>query len=198
MALDTSNNVRVDLQEIYNSAEEQSDKHAREYASSEDSKQNIVICQDDYRLIHAWAMEAAVLIADYCNYITSTSQTGLDAISNPYSDGNPNPNDEVENVRLLTQNQKQTDEYLSKESMDTLQFNVEQMQGMTPLKYSITQSQIRAVIIEYILFKWYELNKITDAMSMKWQQVQYWLGQLQTNSLNNQKAINARKSYNLF
>lgn len=198
MALDTSNNVRVDLQEMYNACEEQSDKHAREYAQSEESKQNIVICADDYRLVHAWAMEAAVVIADACNYISNTSQSGLDAISNPYTAENPNPHDEAADVRLLTQNQKQTGEYLSKQPMDTLEFNVEQMQGMTPLKYTLTQTQIRAAMIEYILFKWYELNRITDAMNLKWRQFEYWLNQLQTNSLNGMKSINARKSYNLF
>ena len=82
--------------------------------------------------------------------------------------------------------------------MDTLQFNVEQMQGLTPLKYSVTQTQIRAALIEYILFKWYEVNKIPDMMAMKWQQFEYWVNKLKTNTLNMQKTIKTRKPYNLF
>lgn len=198
MAVDTSNNVRVDLQELFNACERQSEYHAREYAPDNSDKQlNISITKDDYEIIWPWANEAAVLIADQCTYITNTSQTGLDAISNPYTDQNPNPNDEKEIIDLLN-NQKQTGEYLSKGEMDTLQFNVDQMEGFTPLKYSVTQTQIRAALIEYILFKWYELNKIPDIMSMKWQQFEYWTNKLQTNTLSMQKTIRTRKPYRLF
>ena len=197
MALDTSNNVRVDLQELFNSCEQQSEYHGRREFGSMPDFQHLVITKDDYALIFPWANDAAVLIADSCNYITNTSQTGLDAISNPYTVEDPNPNDEIE-ILDLTQDKKQTGEYLSKAVMDTMEFNVEQMEGMTPLKYSVTQSQIRAAMIEYILFKWYELNKINDAMAMKWQQFEYWLNKLQNNTLNNQKAMRARKTYRMF
>lgn len=196
MAIDTSNNVRVDLQEMFNSCEEQSEKHFRREFGELPDFEHLVITKDDYQLIFPWANDAAVLIADRCNYITNTSQTGLDAISNPYTTENPNPSDEEE-ILDLTQDKKQTGEYLSKAVMDTMEFNVDQMEGMTPLKYSVTQSQIRAAMIEYILFKWYELNGQSASMAMKWQQFQFWLNQLANNSLNNQKAIRARKSYNM-
>jgi hypothetical protein len=197
MALDTSNNVRVDLQELFNSCEEQSEKHFRREFGDLPDFQHLVITKDDYALIFPWANDAAVLIADRCNYITNTTQTGLDAISNPYTTMNPNPHDDTEIVDLV-QSQKQTGEYLSKAVMDTMEFNVDQMEGMTPLKYSVTQSQIRAAMIEFILFKWYELNGQSSSMAMKWSQFQFWLNQLANNSLNNQKAIRARKSYNMF
>lgn len=197
MAVDTSNNVRVDLQELFNSCEQQSEYHARREFGGLEDFQHLVITKDDYELIYPWANEAAVLIADRCNYITNTTQTGLDAISNPYTTENPNPHDEEEIVDLV-QSQKQTGEYLSKAVMDTMEFNVDQMEGMTPLKYSVTQSQIRAAIIEYVLFKWYEVNKISDAMAMKWTQFNYWLTQLQNNTLNNQKTIKSKKPYRLF
>jgi len=197
MAVDTSNNVRVDLQEMFNSCEEQSEKHFRREFGELPDFQHLVITKDDYRVIFPWANDAAVLIADRCNYITNTSQTGLDAISNPYTTENPNPHDEEEIVDLV-QSQKQTGEYLSKAVMDTMEFNVDQMQDYNPLQYSVTKSQIRAAMIEYILFKWYELNGQANSMAMKWQQFQFWLNQLANNSLNNQKAIRARKSYNMF
>lgn len=197
MAVDTSNNVRVDLQEMFNSCEELSEKHFRREHGESPDFQHLVITKDDYRVIFPWANDAAVLIADRCNYITNTTQTGLDAISNPYTTENPNPNDETEIVDL-TQDKKQTGEYLSKAVMDTMEFNVDQMEDMTPLKYSVTQSQIRAAMIEFILFKWYELNNQPASMAMKWSQFQFWLNQLANNSLNNQKAIRARKSYNMF
>ncbi|HAS58510.1 MAG TPA: hypothetical protein DCS64_08440, partial [Algoriphagus sp.] len=181
MALDTSNMVRVDLQELFNACEHQTIIHSRNH-DKDLHNQEIVICKDDYELIWSWANDAAVLIADECTYITNTNQTGLDAISNPYTDVDPNPHDEKDIQNLLI-NQKQTGEYLSKEVMDTLQFNVEQMQGLTPLKYSVTQTQIRAALIEYILFKWYEVNKIPDMMAMKWQQFEYWVNKLKTNTL---------------
>lgn len=194
MAVDTSNNVRVDLQEMFNSCEELSEKHfRREHGGSQDF-QHLVITKDDYSIIFPWANDAAVLIADSVNYITNTSQTGLEAISNPYTVDDPNPNDE-EDILDLTQDKKQTGEYLSKAEMDTMEFNVDQMEGMTPLKYTVTQSQIRAAMIEYILFKWYELNNQPSSMAMKWTQFQFWLNQLANNSLNNQKTIRARKTY---
>ena len=196
MALDTSNNVRVDLQDIYNSCEEQTAYHSRMINNNEDN-QRIIICADDYRLIHPWAMEAATLIADSCNYITNTSQTGLEAISNPYGAGQTNPND-AEDILDLTVDKKQTGEYLSKTAMDTLQFNVEQMVGLTPLKYSVTQTYIRAAIIEYVLFKWYELNRLTDSMAMKYRSFEDWVLKLRNNSLSNQKAIRTKKPYRLF
>jgi hypothetical protein len=192
MAVDNSNAIRVDLQEIYNSCEQQTSYHSRVHKDDEDN-QKIVICKDDYRMIHSWANEAAVLIADACNYITNTSQTGLDAISNPYTTENPNPNDEVTDIRDLMVDQKQTGEFLSKGVMDTMEFNVTQMQGITPLKYTVTQTQIRAAIIEYVLFKWYELNKITDAMRIKYEQFEFWLNALQNNTFNNQKTIKTQK-----
>jgi hypothetical protein len=131
------------------------------------------------------------------NYITNTSQTGLEAISNPYGAGQTNPND-AEDILDLTVDKKQTGEYLSKTAMDTLQFNVEQMVGLTPLKYSVTQTYIRAAIIEYVLFKWYELNRLTDSMAMKYRSFEDWVLKLRNNSLSNQKAIRTKKPYRLF
>jgi hypothetical protein len=195
MTLDSSNNVRVDLQEIYNSAEKRTAYHSRIHNNDEDN-QRIIICKDDYDLIHPWAMEAASMIADTCNYITDTTQTGLDAISNPHV-GSTNPNDEKEIIDLMI-NQKQTGEYLSKEVMDSLQFNVDQLSDLTPLKYSVTQTYIRAAVIEYVLFKWYELNKITDAMAMADEEWAKWLNKLLSNSFNSLKTLNTRKSYRLF
>lgn len=196
MALDTSNNIRVDLQEIYNACEEQSAYHSR-IVENDSFNQVIAICRDDYKMIHSWASEAAVLIADRCNYIKDTTQTGLDAISNPYTTENPNPHDEKD-ITDLTSKQKQTGEYLSKGVMDTIQFNVDQMDNYNPLKYTITQTQIRAAIIEYILFKWYELNKINDAMQLKYKQFEFWINKLANNSLNNLKAVQTRKGYHFF
>lgn len=196
MATDTTNTVRVDLQEIFNAIERQSRYHSSIHQNDE-MNQMIVVTKDDYELIWPWANEAAVLIADQCNYITNTTQTGLDAISNPYADGENNPNDEKD-IQDLLSNQKQTGEFLSKQVMDTLEFNVEQMTGFTPLKYSVTQTQIRAALIEYVLFKWYELNKIPDMMAMKWEQFENWMNKLQTNTLTMQKTIKTRRPYNLY
>lgn len=196
MAVDSSNNVRVDLQEIYNACEEQTAYHSR-MINNDEHHQRIIICEDDYNLIHPWAMEASSIIADSCNYITNTSQTGLEAISNPYESGETNPNDAQEVIDLMI-NQKQTGEYLIKADMDTLEFNVEQMDGVTPLKYSVTQSYIRAAIIEYVLYKWYELNRLTDSMAMKYNSFEQWINKLKNNSLNNQKTIKTRKPYRLF
>ena len=196
MAVDSTNNIRVDLQEIYNSCEEQSAYHSRIFQNDEQN-QNVVICKDDYKMIHSWANEAAVLIADACNYITNTSQTGLDAISNPYTALNPNPNDQ-EKIKDLMVDQKQTGEFLSKGRMDELDFDVVQMADLSPLKYTVTQTQIRSAIIEYVLFKWYELNKITDAMRLKYEQYEFWLKALQNNSMNNQKTLKTQKAYRYF
>jgi hypothetical protein len=206
MAVDTSNNVRVDLQEIFNNCEEQTAKTSRRIGENALS-QSIVITEDDYSLIWAWANEAMVLIADSCNYITNATQTGLNAISenfypsdpdaDPPVEGNPNPFDEKDHLDL-TQSQKQTGEFLSKKPMDTLEINVTQMSGMEPLDYNLTQTQIRAAIIEYILFKWYLLMGLPNEMSIRSNQFDFWKNKLMTNSINNQKTIKVRKPYRLF
>lgn len=196
MQLDTSNILRVDLQDIYNSCEHQTAIHSRIF-NEDKSNQEIVICKDDYAIIHPWAMEAASLVADACNYITSTNQSGLDAITDRSTEQIPNPYNEKE-ILDLTQTQKQTGERLNQGLMDILTFNVEQMEGMLPLKYTVTQTYIRSAIVEYVLFKWYELNKITDAMRLKYEQFEFWKNELRTITFNNQKAIKVRKPYRLF
>ncbi len=165
--------------------------------NNNEDNQRIIICADDYRLIHPWAMEASSLIADSCNYISNANQTGLEAISNPYSSGQTNPND-AKDILDLTVNQKQTGEYLSKDEMDEIEFNVEQMFDLSPLKYTVIQTYIRAAIIEYVLFKWYELNRLTDSMAMKYRSFEDWVMKLRNNSLSNQKAIRTKKPYRLF
>jgi len=196
MAVDSSNEIRVDLQEIYNSCEQQTAYHSRIHKNDEDN-QRIIICADDYSMIHAWANEAAALIADTANYITNTSETPFAAITNPFADGETNPNDEKEIIDLMA-NEKQTGEYLDNGEMDTLSFNVDQMEGFTPLKYTVTQTYIRGAIIEYVLFKWYELNKIPDAMALKKIQFDDWLGKILHNTFSSQKTIKTRKPYRLF
>lgn len=196
MQIDSSNNIRVDLQDIYNSCEEQTAYHSRMINNNEEH-QRIIICPDDYRLIHPWAMEAASLIADSCNYISNAGQTGLEAISNPFAAGQTNPNDSKSPSDLM-QNEKQTGEYLSKEEMDEIEFNVEQMFDLSPLKYTVIQTYIRAAIIEYVLYKWYELNRLTDSMSMKYRGFEEWVSKLENNSLNNQKVIKTRRPYRIF
>ena len=196
MNLDTSNILRVDLQEIYNSCEHQTALHSRIH-NEDKNNQEVIICRDDYAVIHAWAMEAASLIADACNYITNTNQSGLDAITDHFTQADPNPNDEKDLIDL-TVNEKQTGERLSSQMMDILTFSVEQMEGMLPLKYTVTQTYIRSAIVEYVLFKWYELNKIQDAMRLKYEQFGFWKNELLTNTFNSQKTIQTRKAYRYF
>lgn len=193
MALDTFNSIRVDLQEVYNRCEQRTTYHSRIH-KDDLQNQEIVICKDDYEIIHSFANEAASLIADAANYITSTSQTGFEALTDPYTEENPNPYDECE-IKDLRTDQKQTGEYLDKDEMDTMQFNVTQMEGITPLKYTVIQTYITSAMVEYILFKWYELNKIMDAMAMAREQWEHWLKEVKNNTISNQKAIRVKKPY---
>lgn len=196
MAEDTFNSIRVDLQEIYDHCEERTTYHSRIH--KEDlQNQEIVICIDDYRLIHAFANEAASLIADAANYITDTNQTGIEALTANFTEESPNENDSKTILQLMN-NEKQTGELLNKGAMDVMQFNVRQMEGFTPLKYTVTQTYIRSAMIEYILFKWYELNKINDAMKNAYDQYEKWLTKVRNNTFAHQKTVNTRKNYRLF
>lgn len=195
MAVNTVNNARVDLQEMMNFLETQTTYHSRNY--KEDSEnQEIVICKDDYKLIWPWTNEAAVLIAEACNYIKTSAQSGLEAISNPYS-GEENPYDS-EDILDLTQEQKQTGEYLSLGEMDTLEFNIDQMEGWEPLDYNVTKTQLRAAIIEYVLSKWYETNGINDEMVKHDKNFKFWVNKIKNNSLNMKKTKKVQKPYRLF
>jgi hypothetical protein len=159
--------------------------------------QEIIITKDDYPLIHNFCQEGAGFIASAANYITGTSQNAIQAISNPYTEENPNPYDDEE-LQDLRESMKQSGEFMSVGPLNTMVFNVVQLEGVEVLEYTITQSWIRSALIHYILHKWYLLNKIYDAASDNFLKYEDFKGKVRTSALSNQKTIRAKRPYQPF
>jgi hypothetical protein len=196
MQTDNFNSIRVDFQDIFNETIALSKFHSR-MVEDDMLSEKIVICPDDFGVIFSFANEGAVQIADNANYISVASQTGFEALTAAYTAESPNPHD-AKNVRDLMNNEKQTGELLDKGEMDIMDFNVTEMEGINPLKYTITQTYIRSALIHYILYKWFQINKITDAMMLNFSEFEKFKYLIKTNSLNSQKTINTRKAYRPF
>lgn len=193
MAVNSTHNLQVILQKIYDQAELETAYHSRIH-QGDTMNQEIIITKDDYPLIHHFCQEGAGLIASAANYITGTSQSGLQAISNPFNEANPNPYDE-EDIKDLRESMKQTGEYLPLGEMDTLQFSVIQMEGVNPEDYTITQGWIRSALIHYILHKWFLMNKIYDAAQDNFVKFEQFKNMVRTSALSNQKTIRAKRPY---
>lgn len=195
MAVDDFNSLRVDLQDIFNNAILQTAYISRRIEDDEHWNKYIITAKD-FDLVSSFMIEASGLIADAGNYTTSTSQTGLEAITNVFTDSNPNPFDE-EDLLDLMESMKQTGEYLAKGEMDTLSFNVTQMEGINPLKYTITQSNIRSAMIHYILYKWCQLNALLTDMKLNWDEFEKFIGKIESGAIANLKTKRAKRPYRI-
>ena len=128
MAVNEFNANRVDLRDIYRECEKRTSFHSRVYQENK-LAQEVVISEEDYDQLYKFSEEAANLIANHANYITCSTQTGLEAITSDYSTENPNPYDETP-LEYLNERQKQSGELLEKGEMDTLEFNVPELDAL--------------------------------------------------------------------
>ncbi len=190
------NSIRVDLSDMYKECEHRTSLHSRVHMGNE-MDQEIVICPDDYAIVHAFANEAAVLLANAANYIQNASETGFEALTSKYSEGEINKFDELTLEELRT-NEKQTGELLSKGAMDTLLFDIEEMEDKTLLKYTTTQTYIRSAIIEYILFKWFTVCKVYDAARDSFTEYEKFRDLLRFHSVTNIKRKKMGRPYRHF
>lgn len=188
MAVDDSNVLRVDIEDMINEARHRTELKSR-VLGDDAMSQKIVISDDDYSIIMSWLFEVAGLLANDANYIWNAEQSGLDAISDPWEEGEENPNNDVELIDLDTR-QKRTSEFLSKGEMDTITFSSPQLTGKTILKYSFVKTLIRSAMIEYILFKWWDSCGVNEDSAKSYAQYENWKDQVRFNSVTNIRNIN--------
>lgn len=196
MAINDFNNLRVDLLDIYKECEHRTSLHSRVFEANS-MNQEIVICRDDYPVLHSFANTAASIIADNSNYITHTNQTGFEALTSSYTPNEPNLFDDNELIDL-DEREKQTGELLVKGEMDTLDFGITNTEGVDIKRYSIVQTYMRNAILEYILFKWYSDNRINDESRKAWDQFTTFKDHLRFNSIANIKRKKLNRKYRLY
>lgn len=196
MAINTFNSLRVDLKDIYKECGQRTSFHSRVYQEDE-LNQKVVISDDDYEILYRFTEEAANLIANHANYITCSSQTGLEALTADFTEENPNPYDAVP-LEDLNERQKQTGELLDKGEMDTLEFNISQIEDMDAKRYSIVKGFIRSAILEYILYKWYSMNRINDEAQKAFTEFEKFKDLVRFNSVTNRKRIKKSRNYRAY
>lgn len=196
MAVNTFNSLRVDLKDIYKECGQRTSFHSRVYQEDE-LNQKVVISDDDYEILYRFTEEAANLIANHANYITCSSQTGLEALTADFTEENPNPYDVVA-LEDLNERQKQTGELLDKGEMDTLEFNISQIEDMDAKRYSIVKGFIRSAILEYILYKWYSMNRINDEAQKAFTEFEKFKDLVRFNSVTNRKRVKKTRNYRAY
>lgn len=196
MAVNDFNSLRVDLKDIYRECEKRTSFHSRVYQGDE-LNQKVVISQDDYDQLYRFSEEAANLVANHANYITNTVQTGLEAITADFTEEEPNVNDEYE-LPELNEREKQTGEFLVKEEMDTLEFNVSEIEEMDFKRYTIIQGFIRSAILEYILYKWYSMCRINDEAQKALVEHEKFKDLVRFNSITNRKRVKKTRYYRAY
>lgn len=196
MAVNDFNKLRVDLTDIYKECRKRTSFHSRVY-QSDLLDQEVVICEDDYDQLYKFSEEAANLIANNANYISCANQTGLEALTADFTEEEPNVNDEIA-LEDLNERQKQTGELLVKGEMDTLDFNVEEIEGMDIKRFTIIQGFIRSAILEYILYKWYSVCRINDEAQKAYAEFDKFNTKVRFNSITNRKRVKKNRPYRAY
>lgn len=196
MAVNDFNNLRVDLSDIYKECERRTSFHSRVFEEGE-LNQRIVICEDDYEQLYKFSEEAANMIANNANYISCATETGLEALTADFTEEEPNANDES-TLEDLNERQKQTGELLVKGEMDTMTFNVDELEGMDIKRFTIIQGFIRSAILEYILYKWYSMCRINDEAQKALAEFDKFNKLVRFNSITNRKRVKKTRLYRAY
>lgn len=200
MAVNDFNSNRVDLKDIYRECEKRTSFHSRVYQGDE-LNQSIVISADDYDQLFRFSDEAANLIANHANYITCSTQTGLEALTADFTEQDPNPHDTVA-LEDLDERQKQTGELLDKGEMDILEFNIPELDNLKEdekiKRYNIVKGFIRSAILEYILYKWYSMTRVNDEAQKSLQEHEKFKDLVRFNSVTNRKRVKKTRSYRAY
>lgn len=196
MAVDESNVLRVDLEDIINEARHRTELKSRSI-QDDAMAQKIAMSDDDYTILTSWILECAGIIGNEANYIWHPSQTGLDSISNPYTEQDPNPNDAFDVTDLNTL-QKQSSELMPKNIPDFLVFNMPQLEGALIYKYTIIQTMIRSAMIEYLLAKWYNDCGLMQDSQIAGMAFNNWKSQVRFNAVTSQKNLKTPRMYRAY
>ena len=187
MAIDNSNLLRVDLNDVYDLIENIS-AHRSQALDEGQTVDIMAVVEDDRIKIYPFIILATAEIADRSNYIQNVHQNGLEALTRS-TDG-----DFVDQeIDMVPEKHKLMGESLSPNPLDTLVFAVPELENFTPNKYTIIQEYIKEAIVRFALYKWYAMLNASQFASEEYQFFERAVSQLRFNSITNRK----RKSVKL-
>jgi len=187
MNIDSNNILRVDLYDCYRQAESISVYKALTVREGLDSDV-IAICEDDYKLLHPFAMEAASKIADHAGYIQCANETGLDALTNDCeTEDCETPLEEV------PESTKLKGESMDPDLKDLILFNIDELASVDLNRYTVVQTYIQEAITHYILMKWYHTVARYDFSRQEEELYNNALSKVRFNSVTNKKRVNIHR-----
>lgn len=181
MAVDSSNILRVELLDIYQSLEKISAHRAEAFDGGE-TVDVIAIVEDDREDVYPDIMLACALIADAANYVQNQDQNGLDALTR-ISDGIY----EGYTLDYVPEKEKLIGESLDPDERDTLSFTVPELENFTPNKYTIVQTYIKEAIVRFVLSRWYHMKNKQQFSKEELELFEEAIGNLKFNSVTNKK-----------
>lgn len=193
MPIDDSNILRVDLYEIFKEAEHLTSIKSR-MIEDDALAQKIIISPDEYILLVSFMNDATSIIADAGSYVYTSEMSGLDSLTDRYTEENPNPNDEFE-LQDLNWLQKKSGELLKDDQQPILIFSMPELEGSLVYKWTVVQTFIKGAILEYILHKWYRHNGLNEDAAMAYQMFEMWVDKIRFNSVSNIKNIGKSRKF---
>lgn len=179
MPTDSSNLVRVDIEEVFLECRRIS-QHKSQALDGGKTYNQIAIEEDEHDDIYNFFMEGAAKIADACNYVTTVDQDGLDALTRT----EPNEVDE-KSVIAAEEYEKFTGEALDPDEKTVMEFNVP---GLVDFyKNTIIQQYIKEALTYYILYKWYDMKHFIEIAEVQKSRYEEALGKCRFNSITNTK-----------
>lgn len=192
MAVDNSNILRVELNDIYDSLERIS-AHRSEAFDQGETVDIFAIVEDDRTDVYPDIMLACAEIADKSNYIRNENENGLDALTRV-----SNGDYEGEDLDLVPEKTKLIGESLDPNERDTLTFSVEEMTNFTPNKYTIIQEYIKDAIIHFTLHRWYTMKNSQQFAQEEYQLFDRAMTNIRFNSITNRKRRSVKLPYRYF
>jgi len=199
MASDSKNLTRLDLQDIY---EQLKDVTHQALRGSGLSVEDYAISDNESQTVHRFMMRGMSHIANKTRRVKYYSQTGLDGISYyavfekplDYDDANGNFTDPDGNTvaasavyNLLQVHE--TGEKLNVSAGDTLIMEIDGLPD-DQMRYTVVQEFIIEAIVEYVLFKWWEMKGQQDRAGIHRRNYEKALVSTRFNSVSNSQAKN--------
>ncbi|MEC7753776.1 MAG: hypothetical protein VYB44_07085 [Bacteroidota bacterium] len=192
MAVDSSNILRVELLDIYQSLERIS-AHRSEAHDGGETVDVLAIVQDDREDVYPDIMLACAKIADAANYVQNQDQNGLDALTRT-SDGIY----EGYTLDYVPEKEKMIGESLDPNTRDILVFSHPELENFTPNKYTIVQEYIKEAIVRFVLSRWYHMKNLKQYSIEEEELFEEALSEIKFNSVTNKKRKSVKLPYKYY
>lgn len=192
MATDSSNILRIELNDIYDSLEKIS-AHRSDALDRGETVDVLAIVEDDREDVYSDIMLACALIADAANYVQNEGQNGLDALTRT-SNGDYDGLD----LDMVPEKTKLIGESLDPNLRDILIFSVPELENFTPNKYTIVQEYVKEAIVRFTLSKWYHMKNMLQWAMEEEALFNKALSKVKFNSVTNKKRRSVKLPYRIY